>query len=186
LKQIVFIGRPERRKGLETIVQALPGILESRPQTIFRFISNPITEFDSQPVQRWILERLPENLHSRVLFGAVQRSQLPQLIAQARLAVMPSLWENFPYAVLEAMSCGLPVIASNTGGLPEIVENEVTGLLVPPQDPQALVHAIHRLLDDEILRNRLGVAARAKVEMQYSLAAVLPKMLDLYQHVARA
>jgi glycosyltransferase involved in cell wall biosynthesis len=181
--EIVFIGRPERRKGFETIIRALPEILQSDPKAIFRFFANPKHEIDRQPVQAWVRAQLPETLNDRVLFTPVERSQLPAILAGASLCVMPSLWENFPYAVLEAMACGLPIVASRTGGLPELLEQDVSGLLVPAQDPPALAEAVLQILKNPDLARNMGAAARSRVEKCFSREAIVPEMLRLYQEL---
>lgn len=182
--EIVFIGRMERHKGLETIMQALPEILYTDKSVIFRFLSNPRVEIDGDIAQTWVQRRLSESLHHRVLFGTVERNRLPDVLARASLCVMPSIWENFPYAVLEAMACGLPVVATRAGGLPELVEENVTGLLIPPQDPSALAQAVLQLLKNTTSAKNMGSAARTRIERHFSHAAVLPEMLKLYQRVA--
>jgi glycosyltransferase involved in cell wall biosynthesis len=84
--------------------------------------------------------------------------------AQAQVAVVPSLYEGFSLPAIEAMACGVALVATTGGALPEVVgEDGVTGLLVPPDDPGALAGAIKRLLDDAELRERLGTAGRERV-----------------------
>jgi glycosyltransferase involved in cell wall biosynthesis len=83
---------------------------------------------------------------------------------QAQVAVVPSLYEGFSLPAIEAMACGVPLLATTGGALPEVVGNDgETGLLVPPDDPGALAHGIGRLLDDAALRHRLGAAGRDRV-----------------------
>jgi glycosyltransferase involved in cell wall biosynthesis len=84
--------------------------------------------------------------------------------AQAEVAVVPSLYEGFSLPAIEAMACGVPLVATTGGALPEVVGTDgETGLLVPPEDPGALAQAIGRLLDDGELRARLGAAGRERV-----------------------
>ncbi len=183
-QEIVFIGRPEIRKGIETLTQALPNILENNPQVVFRLISDPQTELMGEPAQEWVLKQMPQNLHPRITFEAVTRDQLPKTLSSASLAVLPSLWENFPYAILEAMSCGLPVVVTRIGGLPEIVTDLENGLLVPVGNTAALSQAVTSLLQNPTLRANLGAAARQQVLQNFSRKAVLPAMLSYYQTLA--
>jgi glycosyltransferase involved in cell wall biosynthesis len=81
----------------------------------------------------------------------------------ADVFVLPSYAEGFPNSVLEAMSVGLPVIATSVGGVPEIVQNGVTGIVVPPRSSDALAEAIKRLIGDEAARKAMGAAAREKI-----------------------
>ena len=85
------------------------------------------------------------------------------------MAVVPSLYEGFSLPAIEAMSCGVAVVATTGGALPEVVGNDgETGLLVPPDDPGALAVAIGRLMDDPGLRARLGAAGRQRVVSRYT------------------
>ncbi len=96
--------------------------------------------------------------------SGVSDEELARLYGEAQVAVVPSLYEGFSLPAIEAMSCGVPVVATTGGALPEVVgESGVTGLLVPPNDPDALVGALGRLLDDPDLRARLGAAGRERV-----------------------
>jgi glycosyltransferase involved in cell wall biosynthesis len=99
-----------------------------------------------------------------------RRDDVPALLASATVAVVPSLWaEAFGLTVVEAMAAGAPVVASATGGIPELIRPEETGLLVPPGDPVALAAAIRRLLDDAALRARLSARGREEAQSRFSL-----------------
>ena len=93
-----------------------------------------------------------------------QRDDIPDLLAALDIFVLPSHSEGVSLALLEAMAAGLPVIATAVGGLPEVVTDGVNGLLIPPQDPEALAQALARLLDDPALAKKLGENARQHVE----------------------
>ena len=84
------------------------------------------------------------------------RTDIPAVLSAGDLFVLPSLMEGMPNALLEAYAAGLPVVVTSVGGLPEAVENERSGLVVPPKDPRALAAAIVRLLKDEAFRSRLA------------------------------
>ena len=87
-------------------------------------------------------------------------------------------------AVLEAMAAGKAVVASSVGGIPELVQDGVNGLLVPPHDAAALAAALARLLDDDGLRRALGAQARSTVETQYSTQAVCGRLAAIYNDLA--
>ena len=104
--------------------------------------------------------------------------------AEAEVAVVPSLYEGFSLPALQAMCCGVPLVATTAGALPEVVGgNEETALLVPPGDPAALARAIARLLDDAPLRAQLSEAARRRARERYSWAATAQATADVYREV---
>jgi glycosyltransferase involved in cell wall biosynthesis len=99
----------------------------------------------------------------------VSDAELARLYAQAEVAVVPSLYEGFSLPAIEAMACGVPVVATTGGALPEVVgESGRTGVLVTPDDPEALLSAIRDLLDDPAARARLGAAGRARVMERFT------------------
>jgi glycosyltransferase involved in cell wall biosynthesis len=99
----------------------------------------------------------------------VSDAELARLYAEAEVAVVPSLYEGFSLPAIEAMSCGVPVVATTGGALPEVVgESGSTGVLVTPDDPEALVAAIRDLLDDPAARDRLGAAGRERVLQRFT------------------
>ena len=110
------------------------------------------------------------------------RTDIPGLLACCDIGVLASRSEGLPNAVLEYMAAGLPVVATTVGGLPEIIEDETSGLLVPPEDPAALCTAIVRLLMDEQLRKRLGTAGRERVVAQFNFANVMANLRQLYRN----
>lgn len=97
--------------------------------------------------------------------------------------VQPSFHEGLPNTVLEAQACGLPVVATAVGGTPEVVVDGVTGLLVPPRDPDALAQAITRLLNDPDLRHAMGQAGRERVEKHFSVEQMVRQTEALYEEL---
>jgi len=96
--------------------------------------------------------------------GAAPPERVREFLTGARALVAPSRSEGFPNAVLEAMERGVPPVATRVGGIPDVVENHVNGLLVDPEDPAALAAAIRRILDDDPLREQLSRNARVTAE----------------------
>jgi glycosyltransferase involved in cell wall biosynthesis len=101
----------------------------------------------------------------RVRFlGPLARARVLELFAAADASVLSSSWENFPHSVVESLAVGTPVIATRVGGVPDVVQHEVNGLLVPAGDAEALAAAVRRFVDDDALRERLRNAAAPSVE----------------------
>jgi glycosyltransferase involved in cell wall biosynthesis len=144
----------------------------------------------------------PEGVHTVVVGDGPERAQLEALAGQLGLAdrvhlaghqqdvrpwlaaldvlVLSSDWEGMPNALLEAMAAGLPIVATAVGGVPEVVVDGATGLLVPPGDPSALAEAITRLLRDPDLRRTMGQAGRARVERRFSINETVRLTEELY------
>ncbi|TCS38566.1 sugar transferase (PEP-CTERM/EpsH1 system associated) [Paucimonas lemoignei] len=108
------------------------------------------------------------------------RTDIADIMRGFDLFVLPSLAEGTPVTVLEAMACGLPVVASRVGGLPEVVEDNVNGMLVPPADPAALAAAMLAYQGNAEQASAAGIAARQRIERQYSVQAMLGAYSGLY------
>ena len=114
-------------------------------------------------------ERLERQAHEAQLNGRVHflgsrpREQVLHALARAQAAVLPSDWENFPHAAVEALAVGTPIVATRVGGVGEIVADGVNGLLVPPGSPEAFGAALERLLGSEELQESLSQGARESV-----------------------
>lgn len=117
---------------------------------------------------------------------AGERDDVPAILASSHVFVLSSRSEALPVSILEAMAAGLPVVASRVGGVPELVVDGETGLLVPAGNPRALAAALESLVDDPVLRARLGAAGRARVEEQFRLDSSLEAHLDLYRRALAA
>ena len=111
---------------------------------------------------------------------AGSRSDVPSLLAAADVFVLSSRSEGAPFSILEAMAAGLPVVASDVGGVGELVVDGETGLLVPPADPVGLAEALRRVLLDAALRRRFGAAGRARAAERFDLRALRRAHLELY------
>jgi glycosyltransferase involved in cell wall biosynthesis len=112
----------------------------------------------------------------------ISDDELARNYGQAQVAVVPSLYEGFSLPAIEAMACGVPLVATTGGALPEVVGTDgETGLLVPPDDPGALAQAIGRLLDDADLRARLGAAGRERVLGRFTWQVTAKGTADHYR-----
>ncbi len=166
---LVTVARLEKHKGIDTVLEALPAIAERAPDVRYAVAG-------SGP-ERESLEKLAHRLGvaDRVRFlGQVGEGDLPALYNLATVYVGASRRaerigvEGFGIALVEASACGVPVVAGNSGGVPDAVREGETGFLVPPEEPAAVVEAVCRLLDDPALARRLGAAGRRAVETYYN------------------
>ena len=128
------------------------------------------------------LETEARRLELRAVFTGMQRDVRP-FIGMFNVAALSSHSEGFGIFLLEAMAASLPVVATRVGGIPEIVIPEETGLLVSPQDPQALAQAMLTLVGDEGMRKQMGLAGRRRVEDVFSLEKTLDNTVNLYQEI---
>ena len=95
--------------------------------------------------------------------------------------VLPSLKEGLPYALMEAMAAGLPAVATRVGGIPDLIEDGIEGMLVPPKDAPALTHALGALIEDPHLRRRLGISAHTKIKTTFTFRAMLEHTIHIYE-----
>jgi glycosyltransferase involved in cell wall biosynthesis len=114
----------------------------------------------------------------------LQPAQVSELLTEADLLVLPSRNEGQPMAVLEAMAHGLCVVASDVGGIPELVEDGRSGFLVPPDDVEALVAALRKVLTDDGLRGALGASARQRALEEFDVDVVWRRIDAIYSEVA--
>jgi len=108
---------------------------------------------------------------------------VPSLLRDFDVFALSSFSEGVPVALLEAMSMGLPAVATRVGGVPEVLAENTEGLVVPPGDAVALAEALARLLGDRALRERLGQAARARVERSFASEAICSRYQALYREL---
>jgi glycosyltransferase involved in cell wall biosynthesis len=124
-------------------------------------------------------------LGDRVVFTGV-RLDVPEVLAQVAVSVLPSLSEGLSNVVIESMAAGVPVVATRVGGTPELVEEGRTGLLTPPRDPVALAGAICRVLEDRELASRFGQAGRRRIAEHFSLERMVRDTEGLYERLLTA
>jgi len=172
---VLFSGRPTLVKGGAVLAQAIPLILREVPQAEFAFTGGGGPEF---------LTSLPasESWRSHLTFlGYVPYEELPTVYASADLAVFPSFYENLPARVLELLSSGVPVVASDVGGLGEAVVSGTTGVLVPPGSAEALAEAVVSILRDPSLRARMAAQSRASVIERFTWNRAATETLGSYR-----
>lgn len=123
-------------------------------------------------------------IESHIIWAGFQKNVVPYY-AMATIYALPSISEGSPNVILEAMAASLPIAATRAGGVPEILQNDVTGLLVPTQDPASLADAIEKLLRSEDLRIRLASAARRQAETAHTLQAYRRELTQFYVETLR-
>ena len=171
--QVVAVGQLEAVKGHRFLIEAWPTVRRAHPDACLVLVGEGSAR-----------GALGEQARSLGVANSVDfagfRSPADAFIAGGDVLVQPSLTEGLPNAVLEAMVAGRPVIASRVGGVPELVVDGETGLLVPPADPDALARAIIALLDDPDLRARLGAAGARRARTMFSLDSVRAAVEAVY------
>jgi glycosyltransferase involved in cell wall biosynthesis len=180
--RLVAACRLVERKGIGDAVAALAGV----PDTELHVAGGPVAAaLDADPeAQR--LRALAEDLgvaDRLVLRGRVGRDEMPALLRSADAVVCVPWYEPFGIAPLEAMACGVPVVASAVGGQIDTVVDGVTGIHVPPRDPDSLARAVRVLLQDAALRRRLGEAAARRAREKYGHDQVARETLATYERV---
>jgi glycosyltransferase involved in cell wall biosynthesis len=176
---IMFVGSPLPWKGLPVLFAALALVKRRRPQITLIVVGTSSSETDALKEQ---CQRL--GITSNVTFRGFQPAdEIAKLHLQSQVFVLPSQNENSPNAVAEAMVSGLPVIASRVGGIPSLVEDGQTGLLVPWGDPQALAEKIEWLLARPAERERLGNNARRVARARHAPEAVAMGTIQAYKEI---
>lgn len=206
--RLMFAGRISPDKGCHVLVEAFNRVVERYPDAELKLVGpeavlprsfaidisdDPMVRalsrfYDGSPYQTH-LERLasPAALRQMQITGAVPRDQLVSLFRETDVYVMPSIYfEGFGIPIVEAAACRVPTVCSNRGGMPEVVVDNETGLLVPPNDPDALATAILRLMDDPQLRQRMGGAAHRRTAQNFTWDRIADSLLDEYRRLERA
>jgi glycosyltransferase involved in cell wall biosynthesis len=168
------VGRLGAQKDYRSLMRAAPHILCKHPQTYFVIVG----EGD----EREALERLTDELQIREAIRLPGfMSEVEQAYSAFDIFTLPSIYEPFGLVILEAMASGCPVIATRVGGIPEIIRDEVDGILVPPQNPELLARAINRLIADDRLRTRLAEAGKESVHAGFAKSRAIRRLEEEYE-----
>jgi glycosyltransferase involved in cell wall biosynthesis len=207
IRTVLFVGRVSPEKGVHLLIDALPEIAARVPDLKVKIVGGqqqlPLDFLVGLSEEDWVanlkvfypdnnptayITILREKLAASGLSDRVQFiKQLPyheisELMRQADVLVNPSLSDAFPRAPVEAMATGLPVVAARVGGVVESVVDQQTGILVEPDSSEALAAAINRLLTDDDLRERMGLAAREHIVNRFSWPSIAADLEREYQH----
>jgi len=174
---IVAVARHQKR--LDVLVEAIARIQVDIPDVQLVFAGGDgggglLAKMEAQAVSMGIRDRVH-------LLGG--RSDISDVLAAIDVACLSSDYEGQPLAVMEYMAAGKPIVCTNVGGLPEMIQNNVEGLLVPRRDPAALAEALKTLLLDRELAESMGAAARARQSRDFSLVAAVARVEALYDEI---
>jgi len=171
------IGRLVKQKGHIYLIQAARKVLEKFPRAKFLIIGKGKLEKNLKKLT------LDINLNSNIIFMGF-RTDIYPIIDKMDLIVMPSLWEGFGLVLLEAMALGKPIVATNVGGIPEVIEDKETGILVSPNDPNILAEAIIYLLNNDSLAARMGERGKLTIRERFSLTRMVENIELIYNNGA--
>lgn len=175
-KIILFVGRLHPVKGVRYLLQAMQIIHEEMPSARLILVGDG--------AERRQLEDMTDNLGIRgcVNFvGKVPHERIPDYMRQADVFVLPSVSEGFPVTVLEAIACGLSIVATRVGGLPDIIEDGTNGYLIDPKSEKQIAKALLKLLQDEHLREYMSANNKNAAE-KYSWDKVAATLEEIYQN----
>jgi len=181
-----FVGRLTKQKGVDTLLAAWPKVVACCPDA--RLIIAGDGELRAKLERKTSrLQRAP-TLSARLTFRSVRflgwRSDVPSLMTDIDVLVVPSLWEGFGMVTLEAMAARKPVVASRAGALPEIVADGETGLLVPPADSGRLAEALVAVLSDPARARLMGERGRARLQAEFSVGKMVESHDQVYAETA--
>lgn len=167
------VGRLHYQKGYEYLIGAAKIILEYNPNVKFVLIGDG-------ELRSYLESSTKKNaVHNSFTFLGNQNN-IPELLAQMDIFVLPSLWEGLPLVLLEAMAARIPVVATEVNGIVELITSEEEGILVPPKNVEELSSAIIRLLGNNVLRKKLADAAHKKVVNGFSLNKMISETENVY------
>jgi glycosyltransferase involved in cell wall biosynthesis len=176
---VLFLTRIALAKGIIELIEAVALLTDSIPELHLRIVGFESAE--SLKVKELILELgLEDRIH---YIGTVSEEQKSKESLAADIYASPTHVEDLPYAVLEAISYGLPCVATAVGGIPSIIESGVNGILVPPKNIDELAGAIEQLIHDPDLRRRLGQAGRKTIKQKFTWDSPADEMYALYQEI---
>ncbi len=177
---IGFLGRLEVRKGVidlaNALAQELPSFPDWKVELVGREICTSWTEKNPQAIAEGILE----SVKSQVKFlPNIPSENVAEWFADIDIFAFPSLWDNFPYVILEAMAAGKAIVATATGAVPEMLGD--AGLIVPIGDVRAFRNALRKLMADAELRAKLGASAQRRFEERFHPERVMGEILEVYR-----
>jgi len=179
-KYVLYTGVLRARKGLFDLVQCASHVCKTRPNSKFIICGKgPFRKRIEMTVKKMGLEK------QIIFLGYVSRDDLIDIYQNAAVQVVPSHYEGMPNVLLEGMSCGLPVVATNIGGNNEVIVSGMNGFLVPTKAPQIMAETILKLLNDGKLRKEIGEEARKTIEKYYTWDKIAANILEDYKKLLK-
>lgn len=173
---ILFIGRLEKQKGLEYLMEALR-ILKDQTQN---FEVKIVGDGSELVTLKTLVEKYGLNKFVKFI-GKVNHSQTVKYYFASDIFVLPSIWEGFPVTLLEAWGAKLPTIITNVGGIAKICKNNINAIIVPPRNPGEIAKSILTLINDSNLGNELGERGYKLVKSKYTWEKIESKVMDVYK-----
>ena len=170
------VGQISSLKGQDYLIKAVPLVLKKIPSTKFLLCGEVRRERDKGKIES-LVEKL--GVRKNIIFLG-WREDLPIVYSSLDVLAFPTLKEAFGRAAVEAMACEVPVIATRVGGVPEIVEDGKTGILIPPQTHIQLADAIIKLLQDSKMRKNMGKEGRKRVQKNFNIAKTVNGVENIY------
>lgn len=171
--KLLFLGRICKEKGIRELVETVTE-LSNEYKDIQLFLGGIFEDND--------LKKMAEGYSELITpLGWIEGNEKRKYLEKCDIFILPSYFEGQPVSILEAMSYGSCVIASRVGGIPQMIEDQEEGLLIKPKDKNSLKSALVKALENEKLRERLGTAARKKVQKEFSIDQSMEKLLEIYR-----
>ena len=179
--QILFAGgKLTELKGIFVLAAALPAVFREVPNLRLVMVGRDVRT-DGSSNRELLMHAIPSQWHSRLIFHErISREQMSDLMNQSRILVVPSLIETFSVVALEAMACGRPVVASNRGGIPEVVRDGLTGILADPERPETFTKALLLLLRKREFAEAMGEEGRRTVQRDYTPARIFSRTQEFH------
>jgi glycogen(starch) synthase len=185
-RDLLYVGKLEPRKGFDTLVEAFARAHRDLPGGTRLRVAGSDTAFGPRgsSFRDYVLQSLPLEVCAKIdILGWVDDDELGHLYRRSAVVVAPSRYESFGLPFIEAMQYGKAVIGTTAGGIPDVVEDGVEGILVPPGDVDVLAAAMTRVLTDDRLRERFECASRARYERDFTKAAFASRAENAYRRV---
>ncbi len=186
---VLYLGRLEKRKGIQDLFAAIPLVLAQQPNVHFIIAGADNSHRDGFQQQTGLtyaayFQQQHAQVTSQVTFlGQVSEETLNQLYQSCDLFVAPSLYESFGLIYLEAMNYGKPVIGCRAGGIPEVIDEGLTGLLAEPEAPGSLATVILKLLQNPDQLREMGLAGRQRLLESFTHVQMAHRFADAYRHI---